>query len=81
MTDLSKLIERARRITTALDRAIAGVPQFARGKVWCKTCGREERVDSAFCLSYGWPKCCGYTMTIDSPEERAARSPTAEKGE
>jgi hypothetical protein len=18
----------------------------------------------------GWPKCCGYTMTIDSPEEQ-----------
>jgi hypothetical protein len=22
-------------------------------------------------MRYGWPKCCGATMTIDSPEEQA----------
>ena len=38
-----------------------------RGLVWCRTCCREERVDSANALRYGWPKCCGYTMTIDHP--------------
>ena len=29
-------------------------------------------------FAHGWPKCCGATMTTDSPEERAAlraRSP------
>jgi uncharacterized Zn finger protein (UPF0148 family) len=45
-------------------------PSMKRGKVWCAVCGREENVDSALCMKNGWPKCCGYTMTIDSPEER-----------
>lgn len=38
------------------------------GKVWCRTCGREKRVDAAGSLAQGWPKCCGYTMTIDHPD-------------
>ena len=46
-------------------------PSLRRGMVWCTTCGRSEKVSSAHCLQNGWPKCCGYTMTIDSPEERA----------
>lgn len=46
-------------------------PQMQRGKVWCTVCKRMEKVDSADCLRTGWPKCCGYTMTLDSPEERA----------
>jgi hypothetical protein len=32
------------------------------------------KVNSSTCMAGGWPKCCGYTMTIDSPEERAARA-------
>jgi hypothetical protein len=45
------------------------VPQLARGLVWCTRCGRTEKVNAAECLRYGWPKCHGETMTIDSPEE------------
>ena len=30
---------------------------------------RYDRI-SGECMRYGWPKCCGHTMTIDSPEER-----------
>lgn len=45
-------------------------PKLTRGKVWCKTCSREANVDPTSCFKYGWPKCCGYTMTIDSPSER-----------
>jgi hypothetical protein len=48
------------------------VPQLRRGQVWCLQCGRTQRVDSASALWFGWPKCCGYTMTIDSPDERVA---------
>jgi hypothetical protein len=47
------------------------VPHLARGKVWCFHCGNTRSVDSAACLRSGWPKCCGETMSIDSPEERA----------
>jgi len=32
----------------------------------------SQRVDSVNALATGWPTCCGYTMTIDSPDERAA---------
>ena len=46
------------------------VPQLKRGQVWCRTCGHTKKVNSARCLESGWPKCCGYTMTIDSPEEQ-----------
>lgn len=48
------------------------VPQLDRGIVWCHTCGREEKVNAAACLRSGWPKCCGETMSIDSPGERKA---------
>jgi len=47
-------------------------PKLKRGRVWCTTCGNSRPVNSAYALAHGWPKCCGYTMTIDSPEERAA---------
>ena len=43
------------------------IPQIKRGKVWCRQCGREQDVSGANCLQNGWPKCCGYTMTIDHP--------------
>ena len=46
------------------------VPQLRRGRVWCHSCSHTEKVDSAECLAHGWPKCCGQTMSIDSPEER-----------
>ena len=55
-------------------------PSIARGQVWCTECGRSQRVDPAAALAGkagGWPKCCGLTMTIDSPGERAALRETA----
>ena len=54
------------------DRLANSHPSLTRGMVWCRECGRSMRVDSAYALGNGWPKCCGYTMTIDSPEEQAA---------
>lgn len=54
-------------------RKADSVPQLARGIVWCTVCGRKRQMDSAICLSSGWPKCCGYTMTVDSPHERQLR--------
>lgn len=52
-------------------QTVETTPQLRRGQVWCCECGRSMRVNSAQCLSSGWPKCCGYTMTLDSPAERA----------
>lgn len=45
-------------------------PSILRGKVWCTVCGKEQAVIAKTCFRDGWPECCGYTMTIDSPEER-----------
>lgn len=56
-------------------------PKLSRGMVWCRTCGRSQKVDSAGALANGWPKCCGETMTIDSPEERAALSGATPNGD
>lgn len=54
-----------------IEQTIAkAIPQLRRGQVWCRECGRTQRVNSALALREGWPKCCGYTMTIDSPEEQ-----------
>lgn len=46
-------------------------PSLARGRVWCRSCGHTQAVDSSNALRRGWPKCCSMTMTIDSPEEQA----------
>lgn len=54
------------------ERIVADVPALKRGQVWCYRCGRTQKVDSASCLRSGWPKCCGETMSIDSPNERHA---------
>lgn len=48
----------------------ASHPSLTRGRVWCKECGATQKVNSAGAVQRGWPKCCGYTMTIDSPEEQ-----------
>jgi len=52
-------------------------PKLKRGQVWCHRCGSTQKVDSAACLRTGWPKCCGETMSIDSPEERRQKMPTS----
>lgn len=53
-------------------KTVSEVPQLKRGIVWCTECGCHRHVDSEDSMKHGWPKCCGYTMTIDSPEERKA---------
>lgn len=56
----------------SLTSDIGSIPQIARGEVWCTVCGDSQKVDGVEAtLGGGWPKCCGYTMTIDSPAERA----------
>jgi len=49
-------------------------PKLQRGKVWCTVCGKESIIDSKWCMKNGWQKCCGQTMTIDSPEERRQKA-------
>lgn len=44
-------------------------PSLLRGQVICLRCMKTRTVDPAKCLREGWPKCCGATMSIDSPKE------------
>lgn len=62
--NVDKIYEDAKRANSKL----------ARGRVWCHNCGASRKVDAAKCLRRGWPKCCGEIMSIDSPDERAART-------
>lgn len=48
-------------------------PSIERGRVWCKKCGKTQKVNPTQCLQYGWPECCGETMTIDKPGEGIER--------
>lgn len=43
-------------------------PKLKRGLVQCRTCRKIVKVDSASCLRNGWPKCHGFTMTLDVGE-------------
>lgn len=52
------------------EKIAASHPRLARGRVWCRQCGSTQKVNTADALRYGWPKCCGYTMTIDAPNEQ-----------
>ena len=64
-----------------ISEIVSQVPQLRRGIVWCTVCGRSKAVDSGRCLAHGWPKCCGYTMTIDSPDEQANRRVEGSNGD
>jgi len=58
-------------MTALQDKLIECHPKLAARKVWCRTCRREESMEDRNGLRDGWPKCCGYTMTIDPPGEWA----------
>lgn len=53
--------------------------ELKRNQVWCTHCGKTlKNIDSSYCLEHGWPKCCGETMSINSPEERKKYKITCE---
>lgn len=66
MSDLRRLVERARSVHQVLGDAI-GNP----GTVECGSCGARKQVDTAECLASGWPSCCGSTMTLKSRPREA----------
>lgn len=63
-----------------IDAAAASHPSLTRGQVWCRSCGHTQRVNTPGAMRGGWPKCCGATMTIDSPEEQARLAAAREAG-
>lgn len=70
MTDPKTLEALAERSIGLHDKLIECHPKLARRQVWCRSCGHMQRVENG--LRDGWPKHCGYTMTIDPPEEWSA---------
>jgi hypothetical protein len=52
---------------------------YAVGYVMCRHCGRMQRQGMADGLRNGWPKCCGYTMTIDVPLDAVKNDSTPRK--
>lgn len=56
------------------EKIAASHPLLSRGRVWCRTCGLSQEVDAAVCIRHGWPKCCGYTMTIPSTRAKEAKT-------
>ena len=59
--DAKEIVKRASGLH---EKIAADVPAIAKGHVRCEDCGHEEHVNGAECLRAGWPKCCGYTMTL-----------------
>ncbi len=47
-------------------------PSLLTGRVYCTRCSQFRAVNTANALRHGWPKCCGSTMSIDSPTGRNA---------
>ena len=68
--DQVELSRRLKEMHSQPKEFISTSPKLTRGVVWCLRCGESINVNAARCLAHGWPKCCGQTMTIDSPKER-----------
>jgi hypothetical protein len=66
MTELRRMVERSIGLH---DKLASCHPSLQRGQVWCRQCGYTESASSAYAFKHGWPKHCGYTMTIDAPED------------
>ncbi len=46
------------------DDALAAYIDDGQSHVRCERCRAVLRVDFSRCMRTGWPKCCGYTMTL-----------------
>lgn len=49
------------KVSKSAAKAIAALHRW---QVRCEKCKREQPVDASKCFDRGWPKCCGYTMTL-----------------
>jgi len=41
-------------------------PLMKKNELSCRHCGKKINYDNRVALKYGYPKYCGYTMTIDN---------------
>lgn len=54
-------------LSNVVDSITNNSPKLKDGRVWCHECSNNMKVDSELALKNGWPKCCGYTMSLDKP--------------
>lgn len=40
-------------------------PLMKKNELFCRHCGKKIKYDNRIAMKTGYPKCCGYTMTID----------------
>jgi hypothetical protein len=59
-----KLFAAIRGHKVRVDRFYRDAAKSLGTRCRCGTCGYVQEVDPAECLRGGWPKCCGYTMTL-----------------
>jgi hypothetical protein len=52
------------KLPTKIHAKMAENAGVKRARVRCEKCGRTETVDGERSLLLGWPRCCGYTMTL-----------------
>ena len=61
--------ERHRRLLGIHQKIADNVAEMVPNFVECDRCGQKQAVDFAKCLRAGWPKCCGETMKLNSPQK------------
>lgn len=65
MTDIEQFVKRAMGIQGKIARDV-----WPNGGILsCSRCGRVQSVTAENCgvyLAHGWPKCCGFTMTVEA---------------
>lgn len=60
-----KALENIVTRTSGLHDRMAEAAGIVSPAVYCTVCGASKMVDGAQCLRSGWPKCHGFTMTLD----------------
>lgn len=66
---IKKKLQHLQHVIGNLDNMYESMASDLGNRVKCNTCKKEKQVDSAKCLRSGWPKCCGYTMTLLPPDK------------
>lgn len=61
MDELRNIVSRV----SGLHNAMAEAAGLKTATVYCTVCGASQIVDGAECLRHGWPKCHGFTMSLD----------------
>lgn len=65
-------LKRRAEIVRLADEFFADTSKICTGKLVCWTCGNEQDCGEADANQYlrtGWPKCCGFAMTLETAQK------------